>query len=81
MFALAEKITAEHRLDFGLLKPLILETAKKVMALAPASAQTGPAIRQDEDTMAKHRQLLLESPEIMSLYNAISDSINRLNQH
>ena len=81
MFALAEKITAEHRLDFDLLKPLILETAKKVMALPPAAAQTGPAIRQDEDTMAKHRQLLLDSPEIMSLYNAISDSINRLNQH
>jgi len=81
MFALANNIADEHSLNFDLLKPLILETAKKVMTLAPISAQTGPAIRGDEDTMAKHRQLLLQNPEIMRLYNTISQSINELNQH
>ena len=81
MFALAEKIIGEHGLDFELLKPLIMETAAKVGSLTPEAAQTGPAIRQDEDTMAKHRQLLLKNPEIMRLYNTISESINRLNQH
>ncbi len=77
MFALAEKIAVDHGLDFELLKPLILETAAKVMTLTPAAAQTGPAIRQDEDTMSKHRQLLLENPEMMGLYNEISASIAR----
>lgn len=80
MFAIAEKVVVDNGLDFELLKPLIQETARKVMDLPPAAAQTGPAIRQDEDTMAKHRQLLLENPEIMRLYNAISEHIHSLNQ-
>jgi predicted short-subunit dehydrogenase-like oxidoreductase (DUF2520 family) len=78
MFALAEKIAVENGLDFEILKPLIRETAAKVMTLPPTYAQTGPAVRGDEDTMAKHRQLLLENPEIMRLYNTISESINCL---
>jgi predicted short-subunit dehydrogenase-like oxidoreductase (DUF2520 family) len=81
MFALAEKVALEHKLDFDLLKPLIRETSEKVMTLKPADAQTGPAVRGDEDTMAKHRELLFDNPELMRLYNTISDSINGFKQN
>lgn len=43
LYMMAGKILEEEGLDFNLLKPLIFETAHKVMLLPPYEAQTGPA--------------------------------------
>lgn len=58
LYMMAGKILEEEGLDFNLLKPLIFETAHKVMLLPPYEAQTGPARRGDENILGLHKSLL-----------------------
>ena len=80
MFALAESVAASHNLDFGLLKPIIMETAQKVQELSPDDAQTGAAIRHDNETMQRHIELLTTQPSLAELYRMISASIQELHK-
>ena len=75
MYALAEKIMVEQGLSFDILKPLISETATKVMKVKPVKAQTGPAIRGNKIIMEKHLNMLEHHPEMQELYRLISESI------
>lgn len=75
LYHLSQTILTQHQLDFNLLKPLILETALKIQHSAPQDVQTGPAVRGDEETMAKHLSLLEGSPELKSIYEFLSKSI------
>ena len=67
-------------LPFELLRPLILETALKVQNIHPVNAQTGPAVRMDNNVISKHLELLKESPEFSSLYEEITQSIYKYHQ-
>jgi predicted short-subunit dehydrogenase-like oxidoreductase (DUF2520 family) len=58
--------------------PLIDETARKVHGLHPHDAQTGPAIRGDENVMGKHLAMLSDDPEVKEIYRIISNSIQEL---
>lgn len=78
MFALAESLLTQDRIDFDLLKPLISETADKLYDIPPRKAQTGAAKRNDKRTMAKHLELLSADPKLADLYRMISESITRL---
>lgn len=75
MYALAESILTKESIPFGLLTPLIRETAEKVSRISPREAQTGPAVRQDKQTMEKHTVLLSDQSDIAELYRQISKSI------
>jgi predicted short-subunit dehydrogenase-like oxidoreductase (DUF2520 family) len=75
MYRLAKNYLSESGTDFDLLKPLILETALKVMEIDPAMAQTGPASRNDELVLREHAELLKEHPEWQKLYTFVSGSI------
>ena len=75
MYHLAEEILQESTTDFDMLKPLILETAAKVMEINPGTAQTGPASRNDEQVMNEHADLLKDHPELQKLYTFVSGSI------
>ncbi len=77
LYALAEEILATNQLDFELLRPLIAETANKVQQALPLQVQTGPAIRNDEDTLKKHEELLLKQPHLLNIYKTLSDSIKK----
>ena len=77
LYAMAEEILAEHQLDFELIRPLILETAAKVQTALPINVQTGPAVRNDEQTMKKHQQLLLQQPQLLEIYKTLSESIKK----
>jgi predicted short-subunit dehydrogenase-like oxidoreductase (DUF2520 family) len=78
MYALAEKILIQQGLSFELLKPLIAETAAKVLEIPPHLAQTGPAVRGDNRIMMKHMALLETYPGFAELYMLISRSIMNL---
>ncbi len=80
MYALAHDILTESGQDFDLLRPLIIETAKKVMLANPHDAQTGPAKRNDFTTINKHLELISDHPNQQKMYNFISESIMSLNQ-
>jgi hypothetical protein len=57
-----------------MLLPLIDETAAKIHQMHPREAQTGPAIRFDEQVMNRHIDLI-DDPCIKELYLLISQSI------
>jgi len=77
LYALAEKLTEDHDLPFDLLRPLILETAEKVQKLDPKQAQTGPAARGDQETIEKHLRKLAPYPDMLKVYQALSDSLQK----
>lgn len=75
LFRLAEQILADHNLSLDLLRPLILETARKVQDQSPADMQTGPARRGDQVTIDAHLQLLEDYPQLREVYETITASI------
>ena len=75
LYTIAADILAEDNLNFDLMRPLILETAEKVMENLPSTVQTGPAIRRDEKTIRDHLELLKHSPEFFEVYETMSKSI------
>lgn len=75
LYGIAGKMLEEEGLDFSLLRPLIFETAHKVMLLSPEEAQTGPARRNDESILGRHKALLKNDRKLSALYSLLSDSI------
>ena len=76
MYALGERLARDAGLDFGVLKPLVMETARKACdALSPADVQTGPAVRGDLATQQRHLALLGEQPSLQEIYKLISNHI------
>ena len=76
LFALGEQLSEQAGVDFEVLKPLIAETvAKALEAPSPRSVQTGPALRDDQQTMERHLALLADEPRLQTLYKLISQSI------
>lgn len=76
MYAIAENILQESDIPVEVIKPLIAETASKAIDAPKAEyVQTGPAVRNDKNTMDKHIELLASAPELQILYSNISSSI------
>ena len=74
-YAMAAKYLETKDLPFEILRPLIMETASKAQEMHPKQAQTGPAIRFDENIINAHLNELTEMPDLQELYNSISKSI------
>lgn len=74
-YYLAHQLLMDQQLSFDLLKPLIGETAGKVLYLNPREAQTGPARRYDRGIIGKHLELLENKPEFRKMYELVTDSI------
>jgi predicted short-subunit dehydrogenase-like oxidoreductase (DUF2520 family) len=74
MYVLASKILEEQQIPSDILLPLITETAEKIRTLPPVAAQTGPAVRYDENVMNKHLALL-EDTCMKDIYLMLSKSI------
>ena len=78
MYTLSARLLEKNGLPFDAMLPLIDETARKVHGLHPHDAQTGPAIRGDENVMDKHLAMLADDPEVKEIYRIISNSIQEL---
>jgi predicted short-subunit dehydrogenase-like oxidoreductase (DUF2520 family) len=74
-YTIAAEILKSKDIPFDVLKPLILETSKKVQDMEPEKAQTGPAVRFDENTINMHLQELKDFNDYQELYRSISKSI------
>jgi len=77
MYALAAVLLRKYQLPFDVLLPLIDETARKVHALEPLAAQTGPAVRYDKNVIGEHLRMLADEPEMQTLYRLLSENIHR----
>lgn len=77
-YALAARILEQHGLPFSVMLPLIDETARKVDTMHPLDAQTGPAIRYDENVIEAQKRLLADEPLMRDIYDLMSKSIHQL---
>lgn len=77
-FSLAYKLLDNKGIEPQSLFPLIDETVKKLNDLSPIEAQTGPAVRWDENVIEKQKALLSDMPELQEVYEIMTQSIHRL---
>jgi predicted short-subunit dehydrogenase-like oxidoreductase (DUF2520 family) len=75
LYSLAEEYCKKEGIDFKDLYPLIEETALRVREMLPSKSQTGPAVRDDEETIQKHILMLNDHPRLKQVYEFLSDSI------
>ena len=75
MFSLSKEIMNHQGLDFEVLKPLIAETLNKSLEVGPENAQTGPAKRNDLETLDRQYKALENDPNVAELYKLISQHI------
>ena len=75
-YSLSAEVLAQVGLPFDVMLPLIDETARKVHELHPLDAQTGPAVRYDENVMQAQQQLLSD-PLMRDIYQRMSQSIHQ----
>lgn len=80
LYDLGSRLLGQQGLPFDLLKPLIRETALKVMEMDPYDAQTGPAKRNDEVIIGNHLNLLNDQPELREIYRVLTKSIFQTNK-
>jgi predicted short-subunit dehydrogenase-like oxidoreductase (DUF2520 family) len=80
LWALARDVLEEADISFEMLKPLIQETVKKAFQTHPKNAQTGPAVRNDLQTIARHLEDLSPHPEIQVIYQLLTESILKYHQ-
>lgn len=78
-YDMAKHIVDEQQVDFALLYPLILATAKKATQIDPKHAQTGPAMRSDDKILEMHQYMLKKSKstELSHIYEMLSDGIKK----
>jgi predicted short-subunit dehydrogenase-like oxidoreductase (DUF2520 family) len=79
-YALSAALLERHGLSFDIMLPLIDETARKVHTLHPFDAQTGPAVRYDEQVIGSQMQLLADNPLVRDIYALLSRSIHEIHQ-
>ncbi len=74
LYSVGNEICEEHQIPFDILFPLISETALKIKDLPPLNAQTGPAKRNDTNTISRHLMTLTQQQHI-DLYKTLTTAI------
>ncbi len=75
IFALTADFCRREHVDFKLLAPIALETAKRISVVTPQSVVTGPAMRNDVGTIEKHLELLENDLLLQQVYRQMTDNI------
>ncbi|MES2811620.1 MAG: Rossmann-like and DUF2520 domain-containing protein [Bacteroidota bacterium] len=74
LYEIGNKICDENNVPFEILQPLIIETANKIKTLSPSEAQTGPAKRNDTQTINAHLNFLQDETQ-KEIYKILTKSI------
>jgi predicted short-subunit dehydrogenase-like oxidoreductase (DUF2520 family) len=75
MLTVGQDIAKKAGFSLEVLEPLIKETVSKAVENGPENSQTGPAVRNDHNTIEKHMELLSFSSELQRLYDDMTWSI------
>lgn len=75
LLTVGQEIAKKAGFSLEVLEPLIKETVSKALESGPENSQTGPAVRNDHNTIEKHMELLSFSPELQRLYDDMTSSI------
>jgi len=74
LYQIGSEICDENQVPFDILEPLIKETVAKIKVVSPLNAQTGPAMRGDERTIAQQVKQI-QNPTHKEVYLALTKSI------
>jgi predicted short-subunit dehydrogenase-like oxidoreductase (DUF2520 family) len=74
LYQIGNKICEQNKVPFEVLLPLITETASKIITLSPEEAQTGPAKRNDTQTINTHLNFLTNETQ-KEIYKILTKSI------
>ena len=77
LFARAKEIAVAQNIPFDYFLPLIDETVQKIHEMEPKSAQTGPAVRNDERVLKLH-EALIKDEEPLKIYKTMNESIKKM---
>lgn len=77
-FALSDEVLRAADIPFDAMLPLIEETVQKLHDLPPREAQTGPAVRRDENVIGMQRSMLLQRPDLLQVYDTMTRSIQEM---
>jgi predicted short-subunit dehydrogenase-like oxidoreductase (DUF2520 family) len=75
MMTVGKELAINSGYSFDELKPLLQETFLKAFESGPENSQTGPAVRNDKNTIRKHLELLSFDHDLQKIYRDISKSI------
>ncbi|MCB0699909.1 MAG: DUF2520 domain-containing protein [Chitinophagales bacterium] len=78
MMAISEEICNKQQIPFSLLYPIVNQTTERIKHASPKKLQTGPAKRNDVNTIEKHLEMLAQNPQWKELYESITTSIDKM---
>ncbi len=81
LYSLSERLIAEKKIDFTILHPLMQATVNKAINNSPQIVQTGPAKRNDKNTIEKHLGLLSSQPDLKMIYEILTNSIKKFHNY
>ncbi|HNW71094.1 MAG TPA: DUF2520 domain-containing protein [Bacteroidales bacterium] len=74
-YIISEDILKKNNLSFNMLRPIIVETATKILRNSPSELQTGPAVREDQQVLGEHENMLNDFPQYQKIYTLLSELI------
>lgn len=74
LLCLAHDYMERQGLPFDMIRPLVEQTIHKAFSMNPYDAQTGPARRNDTQTIERHLQLI-DTEQLRCVYKLLSDDI------
>ena len=80
LYRIGHEICESNNIEFDIMKPLILETARKIQDMSPYVAQTGPAKRNDKKTIKRHLKQI-ENEEHKAIYELLTASIKKTHKY
>lgn len=75
LYALTEEFCQKENVRFDMLIPLIQKVAQRLNDYSARDVQTGPAVRNDQETIQTHLQILNKHPQIKKIYESFTESI------
>ncbi len=79
MYHICDKLLEPMELSFAEIRHLADETLEKAVELSPGKSQTGPAVRNDVETIEAHLSML-ETEDWRDIYKLISEDIRKSHQ-
>ena len=73
--ALSADVLGRIGIPFDVMLPLVDQTVRKLHTMAPANAQTGPAVRHDNNVIISQHHLLDDNPKLQNVYDLLTESI------
>lgn len=75
LLSITGKILEKEGMELGILESLIRETVNKAFESGALLSQTGPAVRNDMNTIATHLDMLADNKHAEKVYRTMTESI------